>query len=181
MTSRREKRWVTVGDTSLRIYKWVPVVDPRDEEKQRQTLADRQKARERRRAQSRRKSHALLMLEINDDSNHSSFSDMSGVRGEGSDSRSRTPERSQNVSPSPPEPKTEDSQPPLLGQEGDGAALGSAGIDEPPMLTKEEPVTEATEPQVPPSVPAAPTLPEEESPDAPPLKKFCTEKPTAEK
>ncbi|XP_053550701.1 B-cell CLL/lymphoma 7 protein family member C [Bombina bombina] len=177
---RWEKRWVTVGDTSLRIYKWVPIVDPRDEERQRvQTPTERQKARDRRRAQNRRKSQALLMLEINDDSNNSSLSDTSGARGEGSESPSRTPEHRQNISPSPPaQPKAEDSQPPLLGQEGMGAALSIVATDEPPMLTKEEPVAEVAPSQAPCSVPMFPRLAEEDSLDAPPLKRFCVDRST---
>ncbi|NP_001090350.1 uncharacterized protein LOC779260 [Xenopus laevis] len=174
---RWEKRWVTVGDTSLRIFKWVPIVDPRDEEKSgAQTPTEQQKAREKRRAQQRRKSHALLMMEINDDSNNSSLSDASGARGEGSDSPSQTPELSRNVSPCPStRPKTEDFQPPELGHEGDGALLPPIRADEPPMLTKEEPVAETPGAQVPSGAAICPRLSEEESLDAPALKRFCTD------
>ncbi|KAM4605852.1 B-cell CLL/lymphoma 7 protein family member C-like, partial [Discoglossus pictus] len=127
---------------------------------------------------------STFCVPFSDDSNNSSFSDTSGARGEGSDSPSRTPEHTQNISPSPPrQPKTEDSLPPLLGQEGDGAVLGSSATDEPPMLTKEEPVIELTRPkfpQVPSSVPVVHHLAEEESLDAPPLKRFCMDRTPAE-
>ncbi|XP_044278488.1 B-cell CLL/lymphoma 7 protein family member C isoform X1 [Varanus komodoensis] len=147
---RWEKRWVTVGDTSLRIYKWVPIMDPRDEEKRRLAGSGEQQRAKERRSQlpSLRRNPALLMLDLNDEnSNQSSISEASLLKG-GDTSPTPTPDRSQTVTPTPlGELKTEDSQPPLLGQEGDSGVLLLEGTDEPPMLTKEEPVPKTADTQ----------------------------------
>ncbi|XP_026518100.1 B-cell CLL/lymphoma 7 protein family member C [Terrapene carolina triunguis] len=185
---RWEKRWVTVGDTSLRIYKWVPIVDPRDEEKRRLAgSGERHKGRERRgRVPSPRANPALLMLDLNDEnSNQSSLSETSLAKG-GDTSSSPTPDRSQTATPTPlGELKAEDSQPPMLGQEGDSGVLLLEGTDEPPMLTKEDPVPGLLESQGQEDAPpfeTAPTFPQpvleeedDESMGAPPLKRICPE------
>ncbi|XP_078233256.1 B-cell CLL/lymphoma 7 protein family member C [Pogona vitticeps] len=184
---RWEKRWVTVGDTSLRIYKWVPIVDPRDEEKRRLAGNSDQRMKERRsQIPSPRSNAALLMLDLNDEnSNQSSLSETSLLKG-GDTSPSPTPDRSQTVTPTPlGELKVEDSQPPLLGQEGDSGGLLLEGQDEPPMLTKEELNPKASDPQVvEASGPAEFTKALEESPpeteessssEAPPLKRIRAE------
>ncbi|XP_053117398.1 B-cell CLL/lymphoma 7 protein family member C [Hemicordylus capensis] len=186
---RWEKRWVTVGDTSLRIYKWVPIVDPRDEEKRRlASSSEQQRTKERRaRMPSPRSNPALLMLDLNDEnSNQSSLSETSLLKG-GDTSPTPTPDRSQTVTPTLlGELKAEDSQPPLLGQEGDSGVLLLEGTDEPPMLTKEEPNPKTADAQVQES--GGPLKPEkafEEEPTpeakelrllgAPPLKRIRTE------
>ncbi|XP_014347590.1 B-cell CLL/lymphoma 7 protein family member C [Latimeria chalumnae] len=140
---RWEKRWVTVGDTSLRIYKWVPIVDPRDEEKLRHGSAVERQRERRLRLPSPNPNPALLALDLNDEtSNQSSLSDISLLKGDTSPSPSPTPEHSQTATPTPPtDLKADDLQPPMLGQESSAeASLLSEGADEPPMLTKEDSV-----------------------------------------
>ncbi|XP_062994512.1 B-cell CLL/lymphoma 7 protein family member C [Elgaria multicarinata webbii] len=185
---RWEKRWVTVGDTSLRIYKWVPIVDPRDEEKRRLAGSSEQQRTKDRRSQlpSLRNNPALLMLDLNDEnSNQSSLSETSLLKG-GDTSPTPTPDRSQTVTPTLlGELKAEDSQPPLLGQEGDSGVLLLEGTDEPPMLTKEEPDPKIADSQAPetagltePKKPCEEMSPEaDELPSlgAPPLKRIRTE------
>ncbi|KAG2464082.1 BC7BA protein, partial [Polypterus senegalus] len=140
---RWEKRWVTVGDTSLRIFKWVPIVDPRDEEKPRVlTSTERSSEREKRpRGGGMKNNSSLLMLDLNDDnSNQSSFSEASPVKGDSSTSPSPTPERSRATTPNPTALNNmgEDPQPPTL-----EPALLSEEADEPPMLFKEDSVPES--------------------------------------
>ncbi|XP_013932134.1 PREDICTED: B-cell CLL/lymphoma 7 protein family member C [Thamnophis sirtalis] len=135
---RWEKRWVTVGDTSLRIYKWVPIMDPRDEEKRCLGGSKEQQTTKERRFS--RSNPALLMLDLNDEnSSQSSLSETSLQKG-GDTSPTPTPDRSQTVTPTLlGELKTEDLQPPLLGQEGDSGVPLLEGTDDPPKLSKEEP------------------------------------------
>uniref|UniRef100_A0A8C5SX14 BAF chromatin remodeling complex subunit BCL7C n=1 Tax=Laticauda laticaudata TaxID=8630 RepID=A0A8C5SX14_LATLA len=116
---RWEKRWVTVGDTSLRIYKWVPIMDPQDEVRKRLAaedpipfLTDV--------SLFLKFFLALFCFPTDENSNQSSLSETSLLKGgDTSTSPTPTPDRSQTVTPTLiGELKTEDLQPPLLGQEG---------------------------------------------------------------
>ncbi|KAM6296565.1 B-cell CLL/lymphoma 7 protein family member B isoform X2 [Numenius arquata] len=105
---RWEKKWVTVGDTSLRIFKWVPVADSKEKEKSKSSSST---AREPNGFPADTSANSSLLLEFQE--------------------------------PSLP---------------------SSEVADEPPTLTKEEPVpleTQVTE--------------EEEDSGAPPLKRFCAD------
>ncbi|XP_055148907.1 B-cell CLL/lymphoma 7 protein family member B isoform X6 [Symphalangus syndactylus] len=106
-----EKKWVTVGDTSLRIFKWVPVTDSKEKEK---SKSNSSAAREPNGFPSDASANSSLLLEFQE--------------------------------PSLP---------------------SSEVADEPPTLTKEEPVPLETQ-----------VVEEEEDSGAPPLKRFCADQPT---
>ncbi|XP_007894620.1 B-cell CLL/lymphoma 7 protein family member B-like isoform X2 [Callorhinchus milii] len=159
-----EKKWVTVGDTSLRIFKWVPVTDPKeDKSKSKNNLESKGTKGDKGFPQLpvSDNSSSPILLEMNDEnSNQSSLSDAYQVKVDSSTSPSPSPEQSEPVSPAIlSDFKADDSQPPMLGQE----SMEEVG-DDPPMLTKEEPVPQ--QPQV--------VEEDDECSGAPPLKRICT-------
>ncbi|XP_044312117.1 B-cell CLL/lymphoma 7 protein family member B isoform X1 [Varanus komodoensis] len=161
----REKKWVTVGDTSLRIFKWVPVADSKEKEKSKSSGAA---AREPNGFPADAAANSSLLLEFQDEnSNQSSLSDTYQLKADSSAASSPSPQQSESLSPSHTSDfRTDDSQPPTLGQEPleEPALPPSEVADEPPTLTKEEPVP-----------PEAQAAGGKECSGAPPLKRFCAD------
>ncbi|XP_041340808.1 B-cell CLL/lymphoma 7 protein family member B isoform X1 [Pyrgilauda ruficollis] len=172
---RWEKKWVTVGDTSLRIFKWVPVADSKEKEKSKSSSST---TREPNGFPADTSANSSLLLEFqggpglrslqrgerlqgctaagtllvlcaagavsaDENSNQSSLSDVYQLKVDSSPNSSPSPQQSESMSPAHTSDfRTDDSQPPTLGQETlEEPSLPSSEVaDEPPTLTKEEPV-----------------------------------------
>ncbi|XP_016394583.1 B-cell CLL/lymphoma 7 protein family member B-A [Sinocyclocheilus rhinocerous] len=162
---RWEKKWVTVGDTSLRIFKWVPVVDTKEKDKSKVSVGGEIQRKNFPTEESSDNSSVLLDFQ-DENSNLSSLSDSYLHKAAADSSNNSSPQLSEPVSPAPQslDYRTDDPQPPTLGQEiMEEPLLQSSEIaDEPPTLIKEDllPLTAQED---------------EDSCGAPPLKRICTE------
>lgn len=158
-----EKKWVTVGDTSLRIFKWVPVTETKQIYRTKSGGGDRG-------LKDVVLENTNSLLDFQDENSNQSF--LSDVYQPKMDNSSST-SSSQQVSPPHTSStlRSEDSQPPMLGQESVDEAIhpGPDAADEPPTLIKEDVLSSGTARRSAPS-----TQGEPDGSGAPPLKKICT-------
>nr|ACO10101.1 B-cell CLL/lymphoma 7 protein family member B [Osmerus mordax] len=164
-----EKKWVAVGDTSLRIFKWVPVTDTKQIYRSKSTGGEVQGLKD---VVLENTSSALLDFQ-DENSNQSFMSDVYQPKVDGSSSSS-SQHASDAVSPVSHTftIRSEDPQPPMLGQERVDEPLQpqQEGADEPPTLIKEDLLLPCSV-----RVRAPSTEEEVEGSGAPPLKKICRE------
>nr|XP_046244688.1 B-cell CLL/lymphoma 7 protein family member B-B [Scatophagus argus] len=158
-----EKKWVTVGDTSLRIFKWVPVTETKQIYRTKSTGGDVRGLKD-----------VVLentnsLLDFTDENSNQSF--LSDVYQPKMDNSSSTSSSQQVSPPHTSSLRTEDSQPPMLGQESvdEPVHAGPDGADEPPTLIKEDLLSSGTVRRS-----TSDTQDELDESGAPPLKKICT-------
>ncbi|XP_057695118.1 B-cell CLL/lymphoma 7 protein family member B-B [Corythoichthys intestinalis] len=157
-----EKKWVTVGDTSLRIFKWVPVTETK------QIYRTKCTGGEARGLKDVVLENTNSLPDLTDENSNQSFlSDVYHPKLDNSSSNSS----SQQVSPPHTSLRTEDSQPPMLGQESVDEPIhpGQERADEPPTLIKEDLLSSGSTRRN-----AIHTQEESDESGAPPLKKICT-------
>ncbi|XP_071031012.1 B-cell CLL/lymphoma 7 protein family member B-A-like [Oncorhynchus clarkii lewisi] len=160
---RWEKKWVTVGDTSLRIFKWVPVVDTKEKEKSKAVPVGAVRELNCFSTDPASENPHSSLLDFHDEnSNQSSLSDV--YQPKMNSSSNSSPQLSEPLSPKNLcDFRTDDSQPPTLGQEiMEDSSLPSELADEPPLLIKEDLLPLSAQE-------------EEECSGAPPLKRVCFE------